>query len=326
MARREGPVLGVSFGPESALYSFPGGHPMNSGRTRLFGESLSRTVEDRRGELSHLITVVRPEEARRDDLRLFHTNQYIESVEEASKRGEGYLDFPDTPAFAGVFEASLYPVGSSLHGFEAVLEGRFRHFFNPVGGLHHAARNRSSGFCVFNDAAIVIAKALDRTGMKRVLYVDIDAHHGDGVFYGYESDPRVIIADIHEDGRSLFPGTGEPSETGKDGAEGTKLNLPLLPGSGDAEFIETFDAAFRFMERFEPEFVFFQCGADGLSGDPLTHLRYSASAHAYAAKKLHELAHDTCSGRLLAMGGGGYKAENVDAAWSAVAKELASCG
>jgi acetoin utilization protein AcuC len=317
--------LGISYGPESALYSFPGGHPMNNGRTRLFEESVAAMAEDAREGPTHDLTVVTPKKATKEDLRLFHTEKYIDFVIESSRSGVGYLDFPDTPSFPGVYEASLYTVGSTLYGLDAVLRGKFRHFFNPVGGLHHAARDRASGFCVFDDAAIAISRALQQDGMTKVAYVDIDAHHGDGVFYGFESDPRVIIADVHEDGRSLFPGTGDASETGKGAAAGTKLNLPLSPGSGDAEFIKAFDGAYKFLLGFEPEFIFFQCGADGLRGDPLTHLQYSSGAHAYAAKRLHQLAHDTCQGRILAMGGGGYDAGNVDAAWSAVARELSGC-
>jgi len=155
-----------------------------------------------------------------------------------------------------------------------------------------------------------------------VAYVDIDAHHGDGVYYGFESDPRVTIADIHEDGRTLFPGTGGEAERGKGDAAGSKLNIPLPAGSGDEEFFEAFEKVHRFVEESKPEFIFLQCGADGLRGDPLSHLRYSSAAHALASKRLHALAHELCDGRIMAMGGGGYSAANVNAAWTAVVKEL----
>jgi acetoin utilization protein AcuC len=319
------PNLGVCYGKESLLYSFPGGHPMNNARTQLFGESLTSIAEETAEEPHSCIEIVTPTQASSEDVRLFHTERYIEIVKESSISGSGYLDFPDTPSFQGVYEASMYAVGGTLIGLDSILRGEFSHFFNPVGGLHHAARDGASGFCVFNDSAIAISRSLNRDGMKKVAYVDIDAHHGDGVYYGFESDPRVIIADIHEDGRSLFPGTGDAGETGKEFAEGTKLNLPLDSGSGDDEFFDAFDKAFEFVAKSSPEFIFLQCGADGLKGDPLTHLRYSPRAHAYAASRLHELAHDTCEGRLLAMGGGGYDARNVDAAWTAVVKELSRC-
>jgi acetoin utilization protein AcuC len=203
-----------------------------------------------------------------------------------------------------------------------VLSGRLDHFFNPVGGLHHARRDRAGGFCVFNDAAIAVCELLEKKQMKRVAYVDIDAHHGDGVFYAFESDPRVIIGDIHEDGHFLYPGTGDSSETGSEGAQGTKLNIPMHPWAEDLEFFEAFDRVERFVRKAKPEFILFQCGADCLAGDPITSLSYTAAVHSYASKKLHELSHEVCDGRIVAMGGGGYDPLNVSEAWMAVVGEL----
>jgi acetoin utilization protein AcuC len=311
--------VGVSFGPESDLYSFPEGHPMNKARTQLFGPSIKRladSVEDKR------VSIVAPVRGAEQDALLFHTQAYVEFVRESSEAGFGYLDYGDTPSFKGVFEASLYPVGNTLNGLKLISQGDFDHFFNPIGGLHHARRDRAGGFCVFNDAAIAICQLLQR-GTGRVAYVDIDAHHGDGVFYAFESDPRVIIGDIHEDGRFLYPGTGRGSETGTEKAEGTKLNIPMPPRAGDEEFREAFDQIEAFVGGFKPEFILFQCGADCLEGDPITQLGYTAAAHAYATAKLHELAHRVCGGRILAMGGGGYNPSNVSTAWTAVAKGLA---
>jgi acetoin utilization protein AcuC len=317
VSRKTGCRLGVPFGKESDLYSFPYPHPMNSSRTKLFAEWLGLAGS------ALGIELVRPVPAREEDLLLFHTKEYVKRVKESSELGEGVLDAGDTPSFEGVYEASLFPVGSTLEGLRLILEGRLDHFFNPVGGLHHARRERAGGFCVFNDAAIAIASALSATGFARVAYVDIDAHHGDGVFYGFESDPRVIIGDIHEDGRFLYPGTGDAAETGSEGAVGTKMNVPLRPAAGDLDFMREFDRVEEFVRGFAPDLILLQCGADGLSGDPLTHLEYTSAAHAHASRKLHSLAHEVCGGRILAMGGGGYDPTNVLAAWSAVARELA---
>ena len=315
--------LGVSFGPQSSLYSFPHGHPMNSSRTELFAESIERLSQRiNNGDVPKTITVVDQKPASEDDLLMFHTKAYVDFVKESSKVGTGSLDYGDTPSFKGVFEASLYPVGNTLNGLRLVLKGEHEHFFNPVGGLHHARRDRAGGFCVFNDAAIAICELLEKERVKRVAYVDIDAHHGDGVFYAFESDPRVIIGDIHEDGRYIYPGTGAASETGSKGAEGTKMNIPMHPWSEDKEFIEAFDRLEQFVRGFEPQFILMQCGADCLAGDPITQLSYSSAVHSYAAKKLHKLAHDVCKGRILAMGGGGYDPLNVAEAWSAVIGEL----
>ncbi len=184
--------LGVSFGEESELYSFPYPHPMNRSRIELFGEWL-RSAEG--------FEVFKPVRAARDGLLLFHTPEYVDFVRDSSLLGEGFLDYADTPSFKGVYEASLYPVGDTLNGLELVLDGKLDHFFNPVGGLHHAREGNAGGFCVFNDAAIAMRRALSSPGFKTVAYVDIDAHHGDGVFYGFESDPRDHRG--HPRGRAL---------------------------------------------------------------------------------------------------------------------------
>ncbi|MDG6908206.1 MAG: acetoin utilization protein AcuC, partial [Nitrososphaerota archaeon] len=141
-------------------------------------------------------------------------------------------------------------------------------------------------------------------------------------YYGLETDERVIIADINEDGRYLYPGTGFPQETGSGKARGTKLNIPLDPGSGDSEFMKAFENVEAFIRKFRPELIFFQCGADGMNGDPITQLLYTSAAHSFAASRLHKLAHEICDGRIVAMGGGGYDPRNVDAAWTAVIRKL----
>jgi acetoin utilization protein AcuC len=315
----KGCSLGVSYGRESELYSFPGGNPMNSSRLARFTEDLGSISGEGRD-----IAIVQPTRGAEKDLLLFHSQEYIDRVKKASEGGEASLGNLDTPPFEGMFEASLYPVGSTVDGLRSVMEGRFDHFFNPVGGLHHAAPDEARGFCVFNDSVIAISKALNEYKLRRVAYVDIDAHHGDGVYYEFEPDPRVIVGDIHEDGRYLYPGSGDESESGSGFGVGTKLNIGLLPRSGDEEFMHAFDAVEDFVRRSTPEMIFLQCGADGLSGDPIADLRYTPAAHAYASKKLHRLSHDLCSGRMLAMGGGGYDPANVSAAWMAVVRELSS--
>jgi acetoin utilization protein AcuC len=317
--RKTGCQLGVSFGSRSSLYSFPNDHPLNNKRTGLFALSLQELTTKNPN-----IKIIEPVQCNEEELLLFHDKEYVDFVKSASKSGSGYLDYGDTPAFKGVYEASLYPVGSTLRGIEMIVEGRVDHFFNPVGGLHHARQSSAGGFCVFNDPAVGIEKALRELNLSKIAYVDIDAHHGDGVFYGFESAKEVIIGDIHEDGHYLYPGTGYATETGKGEATGTKLNIPLAPSSGDEEFISAFGQIETFVRGFEPEFIFFQCGADGLDGDPITHLRYSSRAHSYATEKLHLLAHEVCHGRIIAMGGGGYNPKNVEAAWMGVTRGLST--
>ena len=188
--------------------------------------------------------------------------------------------------------------------------------------MHHAAPGTASGFCVFNDIAVVIQALRHRFGVQRIAYVDIDAHHGDGVYYPYEHDPNLCFADIHEDGRYLFPGTGAAHETGIGEAKGTKLNIPLAPSSGDEAFWPAWERVEAHVAAFRPEFIIFQAGADSLEGDPLTHLRYSEAAHAHAAARLAALAETHCGGRLLGLGGGGYNRSNLARAWTGVVRSF----
>jgi acetoin utilization protein AcuC len=303
-------------GPEIAAYGFPGGHPFGPDRHDVFMAELEASPVF--GELS----VRAAPQADSDALELFHTRRYIEFVRERSEHGVGMLDQGDTPAWPGVYAAAAAVVGGTLALLEALMAGEARRGFIPIGGLHHARRDAAAGFCVFNDCAIAIESARRRFGLTRVAYVDIDAHHGDGVFYGFEDDPDVIIADTHEDGRYLYPGTGHSYETGRGAAEGTKLNVPLPPGAGDAEFFAAWDGIERFLESYEPELFLLQCGADSIAGDPITHLELSTEAHHFAASRLRELADRMAGGRLLAMGGGGYNRHNLARCWTRVVEAL----
>jgi acetoin utilization protein AcuC len=307
----------VFFGKDLAKYGFGESHPFNSNRIYSFWSkfnAMSLSKSDR-------VTIEKPETVQDEVLRQFHDRAYIDMVKESSKEGTGFLDDGDTPAFKGVYEASCCVVGTSLKALDVVMEKRdgALHAFSPIGGLHHAKRNSAGGFCVFNDIGVVIMMAKKKYDVKRVSYVDIDAHHGDGVYYEFEEDSSVFIADIHEDGRYLFPGTGNETETGSGDAKGTKLNIPLKPGSNDDDFIAAFKKVEDFIDNIaRPELIIFQCGADGIGGDPLTHLLFTSKSHAYAADRLHQLSHKHCNGRLLSLGGGGYNQANIADGWTAV--------
>lgn len=302
-------------GEALAGYGFPDGHPFGPERLAAFLERAEQTG------LLERATLREPRLGTRDDLLLFHTEAYIDRVAALSRAGEGLLD-PDTPVFEGVFESALTVVGSVLDAAARVASGAARTAFIPIAGLHHAHPERSSGFCVFNDCAIAIRALQRRHGLERVGYVDIDAHHGDGVYYGFEQDPTVVIADFHEDGRFLFPGTGRESERGKGAAVGTKLNFPLLPGAGDQAFFERWPRVERLLLRHRPQAILLQCGADSLGGDPLADLDFSVRVHRHAAERLAALADRCCGGRLIALGGGGYDRRNIAEAWCAVAEAL----
>ena len=272
--------------------------------------------------LDMLVTRGAPRLATRAELELFHTREYIDLVRERSISGVGYLDRGDTPAWKGVFEAASHVVGATLEAVDAVMDGSADRAFIPIAGLHHAARNGAAGFCVFNDCGIAIEHLRRAHGLKRIAYVDIDAHHGDGVFYGFESDPDLLFADLHEDGRYLYPGTGRRDETGVGIAQGSKLNFPLEPGSSDSAFEAVWPQVLEYLEAGKPEFILLQCGADSVDGDPLTHMQFSPAVHARAAGSLCELAERLGHGRVVAMGGGGYNRRNLALAWSGVVRAL----
>jgi acetoin utilization protein AcuC len=300
-------------GEELLRYSFPPPHPFNSARVVRFWEEL--------GKLDLGEVGAEPERADEETLELFHDKGLVEFVKKASALGYGFLDEGDTPAFKGVLEAAEFAVGSTLACVDKVIRGEADHGFNPVGGLHHARPDRSAGFCVFNDIGVAI-EVLRKNGLKRVLYVDIDVHHGDGVFYPYEYDKDVFIFDVHENGRFLYPGTGMEQETGEGRATGTKVNIPLAPGEGDEMIKEIVPRLEAFAKRADPEFVILQCGADSMAGDPIGGLKFSESLHSNVAGALHNLAHKACGGRLVALGGGGYAASNCARAWTSVVRKL----
>lgn len=304
-------------GDALARYGFPEGHPLGIDRQgAFFRETVARGL-DRKVDV---VTPTGP--AARAAIERFHTPAYVDKVANAERDGRRLLDSGDTPVFPGVYEASATVVGAALDGLDAVMRGTVKRTFQPIGGLHHAGRDHAAGFCVFNDLGVVIETLRRIHGVRRVAYIDIDVHHGDGVYYAFENDPDLIFADIHQDGRTLYPGTGHAHETGKGAAEGTKLNVPLAPGSGDTAFFDAWERVVAHLERHPADFYLFQCGADGLKGDPLASLEYSAAVHTHATRSLRRLADVHARGRLMAFGGGGYLRTNLASAWNAVLAEL----
>lgn len=310
------PEVAVVLGERLARYGFPEGHPFGPDRHAAFVREFQQRGLDSR------VHVLEPRDALIGELQLFHTPEHIRFVMERSQAGNGWLDGGDTPAYRGVFEAAQCVVGASLRATEWILDGPRRRGFVPIAGLHHATRSRSAGFCVFNDCGVVIEHLQQDLGMTRVAYVDIDAHHGDGVFYAFEDNPAVIFADLHESGQSLYPGTGDAAETGSGSAQGTKLNVALRAGSGEAEFHAAWPQLLAHVSRHEPEFIILQCGADSIAGDPITHLHLSPGCHARAAADLCALADSLGHGHVLGLGGGGYDRGNLARAWNDVVESL----
>ncbi len=299
-------------GDAIARYGFPDGHAFGPDRHEAFMNELRKAQLE-----AHLLHAM-PRLATRDELLLFHTPEYIDRVIEQSRTGNGLLDNGDTPAFKGVFEAASNVVGATLVAVEHIMSGQVKRAFIPIAGLHHATPDHAAGFCVFNDIGVAIEALRKQYNIKRIAYVDIDAHHGDGVFYAFDHDPDLMFADIHEDGRFLYPGTGAANETGEGDAVNTKLNLPLPSGAGDTEFMNAWLQIEHYLQASSPEFVLLQCGVDSMADDPLAHLRFTENAHAHAAQRLCQLAESWGHGRVLAMGGGGYNRGNVARGWTRV--------
>jgi acetoin utilization protein AcuC len=304
-------------GDALAAYGFGEGHPFGPDRHDAFHQALEAA------SLGGAIAYAAPRRASVDELAMFHTADYIDFVSRRSVDGKGFLDGGDTPAFPGVFDIASDVVGTTLAAVDAVMAGDASSAFVPIAGLHHAGRGHAAGFCVFNDCGIAAEYLRQIHGLTRIAYVDIDAHHGDGVFYGFEEDPDLLFADIDEDGRYLYPGTGAASETGRGRAAGTKLNIPLPPGAGDEEFNAEWPRVMAYLEAARPEFVILQCGADSLAGDPITHLGFTEEAHGRAASELRAFAEKHCGGRMVATGGGGYNRDNLARAWTRVVAALA---
>jgi acetoin utilization protein AcuC len=262
-------------------------------------------------------------------LELVHDPAYIAVVRSVLEADPAFLrrhgfGSPDNPIVPGLHESSALIAGASVRAAEAVWSGEAEHAANMAGGLHHAMRASASGFCVYNDAAIAIARLLE-LGAERVAYVDVDVHHGDGVQAAFYDDPRVLTISVHEGPASLFPGTGRPEETGVKGAEGMSVNVALPPYTQDAGWLRAFDAVVPpLIEAFQPEILVTQLGCDSHALDPLAHLELSVDAQRTAIAALHELAHRHAGGRWLLLGGGGYAlVDVVPRTWSGALAEAA---
>lgn len=300
----------VYAGEALARYGFPGGHPFSTHRFGAFYKEFEKR------NLARRTTVVEPANGDTDLLRSFHNEAYVSLVRQNSDRGFGLLDRGDTPAFAGCFEAALTVCATALAATEAIMAGETETAFVPIAGLHHARRNMAGGFCIFNDAGIVIEKLFAEYDLKRIAYVDIDAHHGDGVYYEFEDQPGLIFADMHQ--QYIYPGTGDADETGTGEAAGTKLNIPMRAHSNDADFDRGWAQVLDHLKAHKPEFIILQCGADSIAGDPITQMEYSPASFLRAGKDLAALAREYAGGRVLALGGGGYNLTNIGLGWNNV--------
>ncbi len=289
-------LLGYTLGGDHPL------HPVRLDLTMRLAESLGVLAGDR-------VQVLAPTPAGEDLLTLVHDPDYLDAVRRAPQDptvGHG-LGTSDNPIFEGMYEATALVTGGSVLAARQVHDGTAQHAVNISGGLHHAMRDAASGFCVFNDAAVAIAWLLGQ-GHRRIAYLDLDVHHGDGVQAAFYDDPRVLTVSIHQTPLTLFPGTGFPEETGGPGAAlGSAVNLALPNGTDDSGWLRAFDAVVPSVLRaFQPEILVTQCGCDSHHEDPLADLALTVDGQRAAYRAVHDLAHELCEGRWIVLGGGGY--------------------
>ncbi|HET6165815.1 MAG TPA: acetoin utilization protein AcuC [Marmoricola sp.] len=303
----------VVFDESLTDYDFGPAHPMNPVRVDLTMR-LARDLGVVDGATG-LVAVPAPD-ATDDDLLVVHDPDLVAAVRRSSVDPSRHdflrgLGTDDNPTFPHMHEAARHVVGASMEAARRVWEGEAIHAANVAGGLHHAMPEQASGFCVYNDVAVAIRWLLDH-GAKKVAYVDVDVHHGDGVQRIFYDDPRVLTISLHETGQMLFPGTGFPDETGGPDAVGTAVNVALPPGTADAGWLRAFHAIVPPLVRaFEPDVLVTQQGCDSHRDDPLAHLMLTVDGHRASYLALHDLAHEVCGGRWVATGGGGYAVVDV---------------
>ena len=265
---------------------------------------------------------LRPEPAAESDIMRVHSPEYVTKVKDFSAHPAGSspdhgLGTSDNPVFAGMYEASALQAGATRMACQEVATGRRTRAFNLGGGFHHAMPDKASGFCIFNDIAIGIVCLLEEHRLKRILYVDVDAHHGDGVQWIFYKDPRVLTISLHEDGRYLFPGTGFTDEIGEGAGKGFAVNVPLPPYTRDVSYLYAFQEIVPPIARaFRPDLIVSQLGADAHYLDPLTHLMLTTETYEALGRILDDLSRELCDGRWIAVGGGGYDLTAVPRVWT----------
>jgi acetoin utilization protein AcuC len=306
------PPTTVVWGADMTAYNFGPGHPMAPERMDLTAR-LARSLG--LFELGH-VSVAEPGVATDAELESVHSAEFVAAVRRvsadpyAADEARG-LGTEDDPAFAGMHEAAARLAGGSLLAASRILEGSALHAVNFGGGMHHAAREKASGFCIYNDAALAVQKLLDG-GIRKVAYIDVDAHHGDGTESIFWDDPRVLTVSLHESGLTLFPGTGFANEIGGPKAEGSAVNIALPSGTGDAGWLRAFHAVVpQLVAAFQPDVIVSQHGCDSHRTDPLTHLNLSVDGQREAATAVGNLAARYCDNRWIATGGGGYNVLHV---------------
>ncbi|MFX1327446.1 MAG: acetoin utilization protein AcuC [Promethearchaeota archaeon] len=314
--------VGLIYTEEYQKYNFGPDHPLRPLRLKLT-YSLMEKLNLLRNER---LTILKPRIATQQEIEMIHSPQYVEVVKKLSENPKDKSVIPyhyglgpgDNPIFKGMYEASALICGASIVAAETVWkEEDFKVTFNPAGGLHHAMKDKASGFCIFNDIGVAI-KHLKRLKKDiKIAYLDIDCHHGDGVQWLFYDDPNVLKISYHQDGRFLFPGTGSVNEIGEGKGKGFSINFPLIPGTNNKIFLNLFRKTTpKILEIYTPDILITQLGVDTYFDDPLTQMGFSLSIYRDIAQTMKTCARDYCNNKWLAVGGGGYLMTVVPRAWS----------
>lgn len=312
------------YSPDYTQYYFNDDHPFNQRRLLLTHDLMSSF-----GILTEA-DILAPRLATDEELTLVHDPRYIQFVrdqghseKELPQAGSYGLGTEDVPCFANMHESAALIVGGTLNAVDAVMKGQSQHAFNPAGGLHHAFSGRASGFCIYNDCSVAIAY-MRKHWNARVLYIDTDAHHGDGVQWSFYDDPNVLTISMHETGKYLFPGTGNTTERGDGSGYGYSINVPLDAFTEDDSFLDIYqELVTKLVKGFKPDVILTQNGCDAHTYDPLTHLSCTMKIYQEIPRLAHRLAHEYCDGRWIAVGGGGYDIWRVvPRAWTLLWSEM----
>lgn len=317
--------IGLIYTEEYQKYNFGRDHPLRPLRLKL-----TYSLMEKLGLLKHeRLSIITPRLATQQEIERVHSAQYVYIVKKLSENPEDIstilmnplhygLGPGDNPIFKGMYEASALVCGASIKAAETVWnEEEYKIAFNPAGGLHHAMKDKASGFCIFNDIGVAIKHLKKLKKDIRIAYLDIDCHHGDGVQWLFYDDPNVLKISYHQDGRFLFPGTGDINEIGEGKGKGFSINFPLLPGTYNKPFINLFrKTAPKLLETYAPDILITQLGVDTYYDDPLTQMGFSLAVYRDIAQSLKTSARDYCNNKWLAVGGGGYLMTVVPRAWT----------
>ncbi|MFX1394637.1 MAG: acetoin utilization protein AcuC [Promethearchaeota archaeon] len=314
--------VGLIYSEDYQEYNFGQQHPLRPLRL-----ALTYSLMGKLGLLNKPnLKIIAPRMCTKEELEMIHSPNYIEVVKKLSINPNDNSVKPyvyglgpgDNPIFRGMYDASALICGGSIVAADKVwTDDDFNVTFNFAGGLHHAMKDKASGFCIFNDIAVAIAHLKKLKKDIRIAYLDIDCHHGDGVQWLFYDDPNVLTISYHESGQFLFPGSGTIKERGEGNGKGFVINFPLLPGTSNKMYLNLFrKTAPKILEIYQPDILITQLGVDTYFNDPLTQMGLSIQVYRDISQTIKTCAKEYCQNKWLALGGGGYLMTVVPRAWS----------